>query len=313
MRVLFNSVPEDYPIPGETTVYDAAQTIDLETVRLDGVFLAKTLLLSVDPFLRGMMRHPDGIRRSRRNARRARVINFIHFQHDGVYRLEGICGYQARALSFNHDLRYLSHLFATSNETDSIYLQVLSARACRLQLPQNPNKMVTQLAKKAGMKVTASAGSEEKLQFMKDIGADVAFNYKATDTREGRTHRRDRYWDNVGGEVPAGVRRGPRTVFSAFFFPAILFTFPHNSFPGMWDDNLSLVIGKVLRIDGVQVFYLRPKYNAEFYATIPPLLASVELKYREDVTTGLDTVGDVLLGVQKGMNHGKAASVVAEE
>jgi NADPH-dependent curcumin reductase CurA len=30
--------------------------------------------------------------------------------------------------------------------------------------------------------VIASAGSEEKVKFMQSIGADVAFNYKNTDT-----------------------------------------------------------------------------------------------------------------------------------
>jgi NADPH-dependent curcumin reductase CurA len=43
--------------------------------------------------------------------------------------------------------------------------------------------MVIQLAKQAGLKVIASAGSEEKVKFMKSMGADVAFNYKTTDTR----------------------------------------------------------------------------------------------------------------------------------
>jgi NADPH-dependent curcumin reductase CurA len=43
---------------------------------------------------------------------------------------------------------------------------------------------VIQLAKLDGLKVIASAGSEEKVKFMKEIGADVAFNYKATSTDE---------------------------------------------------------------------------------------------------------------------------------
>ena len=45
-----------------------------------------------------------------------------------------------------------------------------------------PSSLVIQLAKLDGLKVIASAGSEEKVQFMKDIGADVAFNYKTTIT-----------------------------------------------------------------------------------------------------------------------------------
>lgn len=44
--------------------------------------------------------------------------------------------------------------------------------------------MVIQLAKRDGLKVIASAGSDEKVKFLKEIGADVAFNYKTTDTGE---------------------------------------------------------------------------------------------------------------------------------
>ncbi|KAJ3831834.1 hypothetical protein F5878DRAFT_647298, partial [Lentinula raphanica] len=43
------------------------------------------------------------------------------------------------------------------------------------------SSVVIQLAKQDGLKVIASAGSDDKVQFCKDIGADVAFNYKTTD------------------------------------------------------------------------------------------------------------------------------------
>ena len=46
------------------------------------------------------------------------------------------------------------------------------------------SRIVIQLAKLDGLKVIASAGSEEKVRFMKEIGADVAFNYKTTSTNE---------------------------------------------------------------------------------------------------------------------------------
>ena len=81
-----------------------------------------------------------------------------------------------------------------------------------------------QLAKIDGLKVIASAGSEEKVKFMKGIGADVAFNYKTTSTNEilekegpidvsvhsypffvGQLLEYifllSRFWDNVGGET----------------------------------------------------------------------------------------------------------------
>jgi hypothetical protein len=46
------------------------------------------------------------------------------------------------------------------------------------------SRFVIQIAKAQGLKVIGSAGSEEKVQFIKDIGADVAFNYKTTSTTE---------------------------------------------------------------------------------------------------------------------------------
>jgi len=46
------------------------------------------------------------------------------------------------------------------------------------------SRLVIQLAKLDGLKVIGSAGSEEKVQFMKEIGADIAFNYKTTSTTE---------------------------------------------------------------------------------------------------------------------------------
>lgn len=44
--------------------------------------------------------------------------------------------------------------------------------------------IVGQLAKLDGLKVIASAGSDEKVEYMKSLGFDVAFNYKKTDTFE---------------------------------------------------------------------------------------------------------------------------------
>jgi len=49
-RVIFNERPE-----GKTTVYDGSKTIDLETVKLNGGILVKTLFLSIDPNIRAKM------------------------------------------------------------------------------------------------------------------------------------------------------------------------------------------------------------------------------------------------------------------
>ena len=55
-RFLLNSVPKGLPTPGETTLYDASQTIDIESAVLKGGFLVKVLAASIDPYMRNRMR-----------------------------------------------------------------------------------------------------------------------------------------------------------------------------------------------------------------------------------------------------------------
>jgi threonine dehydrogenase-like Zn-dependent dehydrogenase len=73
-----------------------------------------------------------------------------------------------------------------------------------------PNSVVAQLAKAKGLKVIASAGSDDKVDFMKSIGVDVAFNYKKDSVADvlGKEGPIDIYWDNVGGSTLEVWRQG---------------------------------------------------------------------------------------------------------
>ena len=51
-------------------------------------------------------------------------------------------------------------------------------------LTPHVRSFLIQLAKSEGLKVIASAGSDDKVEWMRSLGADVAFNYKTTDTNE---------------------------------------------------------------------------------------------------------------------------------
>lgn len=64
-------------------------------------------------------------------------------------------------------------------------------------------QLVIQLAKLEGLKVIASAGSDEKVEYLKTLGADVAFNYKTNKTTDvlAKEGPIDVFWDNVGGET----------------------------------------------------------------------------------------------------------------
>jgi NADPH-dependent curcumin reductase CurA len=64
---------------------------------------------------------------------------------------------------------------------------------------------------------------------------------------------------------------------------------------------------------GFIVSRLEEKWSAAFFAEIPPKVASGEIKHREEIYNGLESVGDAILAVQKGTNKAKAVIHVADE
>ncbi|KAJ7618841.1 hypothetical protein DFH06DRAFT_1306582 [Mycena polygramma] len=335
-RVIFASIPKDFPVPGETTVYDTSEKIDLEAEPLNGGFLIKTLVLSVDPYMRGQMR--DAKEKSyapafnlgkpltgygigvvlRSESTDVDVGKYVyglipHQQYSILSSMEGL-----NFLEKDPKLPWTVYVGAAGMPGKTAYMgwkaysHAKKGEIAFVTAGGGPvGSMVIQHAKRDGLKVIASAGSEEKVKFMKSIGADVVFNYKTTDTREvlSREEPIDVYWDNVGGPsldatlefanvhgrlLSCGAIEGYNTGYTPI-------------------KNMHLVFGKSLTISGLLVFDLEPKYNKEFYEVIPPALASGELKYTEEVTRGLDKVGDVILRVQNGQNTAKAVVLVAEE
>lgn len=78
-------------------------------------------------------------------------------------------------------------------------------------------------------------------------------------------------------------------------------------------NKLFLLITKSISMNGFIISRLLPKWSGEFFETVAPLVASGEIKHREDVSNGLETVGDVILAVQKGTNKAKAIIHVADD
>ncbi|KAJ7902785.1 hypothetical protein B0H14DRAFT_3103826 [Mycena olivaceomarginata] len=345
-RILFGSIPKTFPIPGETTLYDTTQTIDLETEPLNGGFLVKTLVLSLDPFLRMRMRDPsvksylspfqigaplDGwgigvvLRSETTGVEVGKYVYGVTISHQ-EYTVYPELG-RLQILETHPGLSLATYVTAAGMPGQTAYAgwkeysdakpvryhphnEILSSccpeRGC---ICHERRRLVIQLAKQAGMKVIASAGSEEKVKFMQSIGADVAFNYKTTDTgavleKEGPI---DVFWDNVGGDIADATIEF--SAHKARYLACGSISGLNTGHQGV--KNFHQIIRKALHVHGVLVRDLLPKYQEEFYATIPPKLASGELKYSEDVSRGLNTVGDVFVGVLKGT--AKPVVIVADE
>jgi len=172
--------------------------------------------------------------------------------------------------------------------------------------------MVIQLAKLDGLKVIASAGSAEKVQFMKDIGADVAFNYKTESTDEilEKHGPIDIYWDHVGGEsLDLAFKHAAR--FARFIEVGLITGYNTGGIQPV--KNFGNVLFKSLTIQGFLVHNLEEEYSEAFDNEIPGRIARGEIKYVEYVKHGLQSAGQLLVDVLKGDNFGKAVIVVADD
>jgi len=337
-KVIFNEVPIGYPEPGKTLIYQE-ETIDPDTITLaPGEWLVKVLVLSVDPYLRERMAAPAetyfdafhlgapienfGVSLVLRSENPAfkpgdHVYGIMDFAHYVVCRDSDVA--KSHIIDSTHKLSWSTYVGAAGMPGKTAYYgwkEYARSKEGEVAFVSTGagavGSLVVQLAKRDGMKVIASAGSDDKVKYLREIGADVAFNYKTTDTlkvlkKEGPV---DVSWDNVGGPtleaaLETAANRGRIIVCG-------MISGYNGETPHVFKD-LTMIMSKTLSINGFLVTDLEAKYIDEFRATMPKLLASDEISFREDVTRGLENSGEAILSVQKGTNIGKKVIIVADE
>ncbi|KIL66822.1 hypothetical protein M378DRAFT_9869 [Amanita muscaria Koide BX008] len=337
-RAIYNSVPTGYPELGKTVIHDTSSTIDLDNVPLNGGFLLKTLVLSIDPYLRNRMKMEDpGIKSTFPSFKIGQPIVshgvgvVVRSELEGVKPGDHLYGFLLHEQYGVHaTLGDLSKIENKYNLPWSVFLGAagLAGQTAFTGWREHSKakkgetvfistgagsvgSLVLQLAKLDGLKVITSAGSDEKVEFMKELGADVAFNYKTEKTREvlEREGPIDIYWDNVGGETLEAALDAAKP-FARFIECGMISGYNTGEVPIR---NLFQVIPKSITISGFAYFTLMPKWEKDFQEFVVPRLANGELKYREDVSKGLDKVGEAILKVLEGNVKGKAVVVVAED
>lgn len=77
--------------------------------------------------------------------------------------------------------------------------------------------------------------------------------------------------------------------------------------------NLVNIVAKEIKLHGFVVSSLLPMYQDAFHAEVPPFIASGKFKLKEDLSKGLESVGEAILAVQKGTNTGKSVILVADK
>jgi hypothetical protein len=164
-----------------------------------------------------------------------------------------------------------------------------------------------QMAKlKGAARVIGSAGSDDKVRWLRDIGFDAAFNYKAapvlSQLREAAPDGIDVYFDNVGGEhLEAALEMlNPR---GRVAMCGAIAHYNATEAPA-GPNNLRYVISKRLTLRGFIV--------SDHWDRAPAMIADVStwlregrISHTETVVDGLDRAPEAFISLFHGGNTGK--------
>jgi hypothetical protein len=166
---------------------------------------------------------------------------------------------------------------------------------------------VCQIAKLRGCTVVASAGSDEKIAWLKSVGVDSAVNYKTCGNlleavRVAAPKGIDIYFDNVGGdhlEVALELARP----FARFIECGMISAY-NDTEPKPGPRNIMYVVGKSIKMQGFIVMNywdMRDQFRAEMTQWIEDR----KIKWEETVEVGVENAPQAFLKLFSGGNTGK--------
>lgn len=228
--LIYKQVPKGLPVPGQDLVIETRE-IDLENPPKGGI-VAEVLYASFDPYLRPKMRDPSIKSYSPAFVPNEPIVNDTvakviksdvpEFKEGDIIKAYGAIA-QYSAITDPKAQRVLKvqnpHNLDLAVFTGALGMPGLTAWSSLYKIGK-PKKgetifvssaagavgqLVGQIAKKEGLTVIGSVGSDEKLDFItKELGFDAGFNYKKE--KPGAALKRlapngiDIYYENVGGE-----------------------------------------------------------------------------------------------------------------
>jgi len=171
-----------------------------------------------------------------------------------------------------------------------------------------------QLAKLRGCRVIGSAGSEEKVRFLREeCRFDAAFNYKTgaiyDQLKLSAPEGIDIYFDNVGGEQLEAALSVSRVHGRIIACGSISVYNDEKPRPG--PSNLFNMIAKRLTMKGLLVLDWLERW-AEFEKEVSGYYRAGKLKHRETVVAGIEQAVPAFIGLFQGQNVGKMVVHVAD-
>ena len=165
--------------------------------------------------------------------------------------------------------------------------------------------LVGQLVKLRGGTAIGSAGSADKVAWLRELGFDAAFNYRdgvLPQLRQAAPEGIDVYFDNVGGEHLDAAMQMLRK-FGRIAVCGLISAYNATT-PPAGPAGFAQVISKRLRIEGFMSIDQGP-HQQEFLAEVLPAYVGGQITARETVVDGLENAPEAFLGLLRGDNIGK--------
>jgi hypothetical protein len=163
-----------------------------------------------------------------------------------------------------------------------------------------------QMAKIAGCRVVGSAGSAAKIEWLRELGFDEAFDYRGRPAREALGEAApdgiDVYFDNVGGDQLEAAIGALHTYGRVVACGSVSRYNDVEPSPG--PRNMFMVVTKRLRIQGYIINDHWDRFP-EFLERATEWVRDGRLRYRETVVEGIDNAPRAFLGLLRGENIGK--------
>lgn len=174
--------------------------------------------------------------------------------------------------------------------------------------------VVCQIAKINGATVLGLAGSDDKVEWLKDLGCDDALNYKDADFAEKfRTSTEgliDVFFDTVGGEI-LDLALSRAKAHSRFVICGGISQY--NSTEQKGPKNYLMLVSMRIRMEGFTVLDYKDQFPAA-RQELSKWLAEGKIQRKETIVKGgLEAAEKALLGLYKGTNTGKLLVEVRSE
>ncbi|WP_106847770.1 NADP-dependent oxidoreductase [Blastococcus sp. Marseille-P5729] len=313
-----------------------------ETVSLaepqDGEVLLQTLYLSLDPYMRGRMNDTKSYaakvelgdpmvggtvsRVLQSNAEGLRagdvVLGYAGWQTHSVERAKHLVKLDPEQAPLSTALGVLGMPGFTAYSGLLTIGQPKPGETVAVAAATGPvGSAVGQIAKIKGARAVGIAGGPEKAAYLRELGFDAAIDHRADDFAEqlkaAVPDGIDVYFENVGGKVWDAVLP-LMNEFGRVPVCGLVSGYNSTSLPE-GPNRVPALMGAVL----TKSLTLRGFIQREFADQMPQFrremsqwITDGKVKYREDITQGLDRTVDTFIGMLRGENFGKVVIEVAQ-